>query len=297
MLVLLIHPRRQDAVREDGLQRFWKHLRIGRRWLLNGWQLFMRNPWLLGGMGLTAAVVLGVLELIPLLGGLLIALVAPIMLSSVYLSLEATYRQNMVLPVKLRLSALKQSPRQLLAVFRNEKWVLPAATTSLLSVTTVLLIHLLVRLVVGEAWVANWSNLDHFTLFGVLAVALLVFVLYVLLAASLIYALPLTFLHDEPLVPSLRQSLKASRHFTVALSVLLGVLLMPLLLGMIAASLSLWASYLLWLVIGSVTLPVVSASLYCSYRDIFSAHYNWMPADRRRQAARAGPDEQSLRPL
>jgi hypothetical protein len=79
--------------------------------------------------------------------------------------------------------------------------------------------------------------------------------------------------------------------------VLLGVLLIPLLLGMIAASLSLWASYLLWLVIGSVTLPVVSASLYCSYRDIFSAHYNWMPADRRRQAGRAEPDEQSLRPL
>jgi hypothetical protein len=297
MLVLLLHPRRQDAVREDGLQRFWKHLRIGRRWLLNGWQLFMRNPWLLGGMGFTAAVVLGILELIPLLGGLLIALVAPIMLSSIYLSLETIYRQNMVLPVELRLSALKQSPRQLLAVFRNEKRVLPAATTSVLSVTTVLLIHLLVRLVVGEAWVANWSNLDHFSLFGVLAVALFVFVLYILLAASLIYALPLTFLSDEPLMPSLRQSLKASRHFTVALLVLLGVLLMPLLLGMIAASLSLWAGYLLWLVIGSVTLPLVSASLYCSYRDIFSTHYNWMHADRRRQAGRAGLDEQSLRPL
>ncbi|MGA9033634.1 MAG: hypothetical protein WB402_14055, partial [Sulfuricaulis sp.] len=76
-----------------GLERFWKHLRIGRRWLLNGWQLFMRNPWLLGGMGLTAAVVLGILELIPLLGGLLVALVAPVMLSSVFLSLETIYRQ------------------------------------------------------------------------------------------------------------------------------------------------------------------------------------------------------------
>ena len=277
------------------MQRFWKHLRIGRRWLVNGWQLFMRNPWLLGGMGLTAAVVLGVLELIPLLGGLLIALVAPIMLSSVYLSLETIYRRNMVLPAELRVPALMQSPRQLLDVFRNEKWVLPAVTASMLSVTTVLLIHLLLRLVVGEAWVANWSNLDHLALFGVLAAALLAFVFYVLLAASLIYALPLTFLRDEPLVPSLRQSLKASRHFTVALSVLLGVLLMPLLLGTIAASLSLWASFLLWLVVGSITLPVVSASLYCSYRDIFSARYNWMPADRRRQAAE--PDEESLRPL
>jgi hypothetical protein len=257
----------------------------------------MRNPWLLGGMGLTAAVVLGVLELIPLLGGLLIALVAPIMLASVYLSLDTTYRQNMVLPAKLRVPALMQSPRQLLDVFRNEKWILPAVTASMLSVTAVLLIHLLVRLVVGEAWVANWSNLDHLALFGVVAAALLAFVFYVLLAASLIYALPLTFLRDEPLVPSLRQSLKASRHFTIALSVLLGVLLMPLFLGTIAASLSLWAGFLLWLVIGSITLPVVSASLYCSYRDIFSARYNWMPADRRRQARGTEPDEESLRPL
>ena len=279
------------------MERFWKHLRIGRRWLLNGWQLFMRNPWLLGGMGLTAAVVLGIFELIPLLGGLLVALVAPIMLSSVFLSLETIYRQNMVLPAELRLPALKQSPRQLLDVFRDEKRVLPAATTSVLCVTAVLLIHLLVRLVVGEAWVANWSNLDHLTQFGMLAVALLTFVLYVLLAAALIYALPLTFLRDEPLVPSLRQSFKASRHFTAALLVLLGVLLMPLLLGAIAASLSQWASYLLWILIGSVTLPVVSASLYCSYRDIFSTRDNWMPADRRRQSVGAGPDEKSLRPL
>jgi len=279
------------------LERFWKHLRIGRRWLQNGWQLFMRNPWLLGGMGLMAALVLGVLGPIPLLGGLLIALVAPIMLSSVYLSLETVHRQNMVLPAKLRIPALKQSPRQLLCVFRDEKRVFPVMTASALSVTTVLVIHLLVQLMVGEAWVANWSNLDHLTLFGMLVVALLTFVLYVLLAASLIYALPLAFLRDEPLVPSLRQSLKASRHFTVALSVLLGVLLIPFLLGAVAASMSLWSGYLLWLVIGSVTLPVVSASLYCSYRDIFNAKYDWMPADRRRQSEDAGPEEESLRPL
>lgn len=278
------------------MDRFRKHLRIGQRWLLNGWQLFMRNPWLLGGMGLTAAVVLAVLAQIPMIGGLLIALVAPIMLSSTYVSLDAIYRHNMVLPDELRLPALKQSPRQLLDIFRNEERVLPTATTCLLSVTSVLLIHLLARLVVGKAWVANWSNLDHLTLLGVLAVALLVFVLYVLLAALLIYALPLTFLRNEPLVPSLRQSLKASQHFTIPLLMLLGVLLIPLFLSVIAASLSPWASYLLWLVIGSITLPLVCASLYCSYRDIFSARDTWKPADRRRQTESVAPDEKSLRP-
>ena len=279
------------------MERFRKHLRIGRRWLLNGWQLFLRNPWLLGGMGLTAAVVLGALELIPLLGGLLIALAAPVMLASVCLSLDAIYRQKMILPAELRLPALKQSPRQLLLVFRNEERILPVAAMSVLSVSVVLLIHLLVRLVAGEAWVANWSNLDYLTLSGMLVLALIVFVLYVLLAASLIYAIPITFCRNEPLVPALRQSLKASRHFTFALLLLLGALLLPFLLGAIAASLSQWAGYLMWLVIASITLPVVSASLYCSYHDIFTARDAWLPADRRRQSGDSETGQQSLRSL
>jgi hypothetical protein len=279
------------------LERFWKHLYIGRRWLLNGWRLFTRNPWLLGGMGLTAAVVLGVLELIPLLGGLLIALVAPVMLSSVYLSLDTIYRHNKILPTELRLPALKQSPLQLLHVFRNEERVLPASAASVLSVSVVLLIHLLLRLVAGEAWVANWSSLDLPIQLGTLAMRLLAFVCYVVLAASLIYALPLTFLRGEPLMPSLRQSLKASRHFTIALLLLLGVLLLPFFLSLLAAGLSLWIGYLLWLVIGSVTLPVVSAALYCSYHDIFRTRDAWIPADRRRRSEDTGTEEITLRPL
>lgn len=256
------------------MERFWKHLRIGRRWLLNGWRLFLRNPWLLGGMGLAAAVVLGVFHLIPLLGGLLIASVAPVMLASAYLSLDLTYRHNRTLPVALRLPALKQSPRQLLFVLLNRERVLPAVAASAVSLSGVLLIHLLVRVAAGQAWVSDWLNVDQLTRLGLGTLALLVFVFYLLLAASLIYALPLTFLRDEPLVPSLRQSLKASRHFTVALLVLLGVLLLPFLLGALGATLSRWSGYLLWTVSGAVVLPVVTAGLYCSFRDIFSARDN-----------------------
>ncbi|MCR4302538.1 MAG: hypothetical protein NUV51_13125, partial [Sulfuricaulis sp.] len=117
------------------------------------------------------------------------------------------------------------------------------------------------------------------------------------LAASLIYALPLTFLRNEALMPSLRQSLKASRHFTVALLLVLGVLLLPFLLSVLAAGLSLWVGYLLWLVIGSVTLPVVAATLYCSYHDIFRTRDAWKPADRRRRSEETVTEEKTLRPL
>ena len=173
---------------------------------------------------------------------------------------------------------------------------MPAATIGVLSVSAVLLIHLLLRLVAGEAWVASWASLDTPARLGTLAMGLLAFIGYVFLAASLIYALPLTFLRDEPLMPSLRQSLKASRHFAISLLLVLGVLLLPILLGVLAAGLSSWVGYLIWLVLGSVTLPVVAAALFCSYQDIFRARDIWTPVDRRRSEG-AVTEEKTLKPL
>lgn len=252
------------------MQRISKHFRIGRRWLTFGWQLFMRNPWSLGGMGFTTTVLVGVFSLIPLFGGLLVALLAPILLASAYLTIDGVYKQKIVLPASLRLTALKESPRQLIGVFRDATRIVPTAVACIYSATGMLLINLPAQFLTGGAWVANWSSLDRAALFGAVAATLLVFVLYVVLAASLIYALPLAFLRDEPLIPSLLRSLKASRHFVFALLVLLGVLLVPFCLDAIISKLSIWASKLAWLALGSVIFPVVAASLYCSYRDIFA---------------------------
>lgn len=251
------------------MQRIRKHLRIGWRWLSGGWRLFLRNPWLLGGMGFTTAVLIGGLTRIPLAGGLLLALLAPVWLASAYLAIDGVNRQPMVLPAALLIPALKQSPWQLVSVFRDQAHVLPMAVACLFSVAAVLLTNLPVQLLAGNAWVADWSSLEPVSQAGVLVAMLLVFALYVLLAASLIYALPLAFLRDEPLIPSLRQSLRASRHFAVALLVLLGALLAPFLLGALASLFSRWAGYLAWFITSAVIFPVTAASLYRSYRDIF----------------------------
>jgi len=252
------------------LQRISKHLRIGWRWLTGGWQLFMRNPWLLGGMGLTTAVLIAALTLIPLLGGLLVALLAPAWLASAYLAIDGVRKMPMALPVSLRMPALKQSPWQLAGVFRNHAHALPMAVASLFSAAAVLLTNLPLQVLGGNAWVADWSSLELGAQAGVLVAMLLVFALYAVVAATLIYALPLTFLRDEPLIPSFRHSLRASRHFAVALSVLLGILLAPFLLGAIVALFSPWAGYLLSFIVSAVVIPVIAAGLYCSYRDIFA---------------------------
>lgn len=265
------------------MQRISKHLRIGWRWLTGGWQLFLRNPWLLGGMGLTTAVVIAVLTLIPLFGGLLVALLAPVCLASAYLAIDGVRKMPMALPASLRMPALKQSPLQLVDVFRNHAHVLPMAVACLFSVAAVLLTNLPLQLLAGNAWVADWSSLETGAQAGVLVAMLLVFALYVVLAATLIYALPLAFLRDEPLIPALRNSLRASRHFAVALSVLLGVLLVPFLLGGVVSLFSPWAGYLVSFLISVVVLPVIAASLYCSYHDIFAAK-NYQPRAEMRRA-------------
>ncbi len=248
-----------------------KHLRIGRRWIFIGWQLFRRNPWLLGGMGFTTAALVGVLTLVPLLGSLLIALLAPILLASAYLAIDGVYKQKMILPASLRLPALKQSPRHLMEVLRDENRIFPIAVTCVYSVAAALLINLLARLLAGDAWVAAWSNLEWLSLLGVLAVALLAFVLYAVFAASLIYALPLTFLLDEPLVPSLLRSLKASRHFVLSLLVLMSPFLALFLVVAVVSAFFPWAGFLTWLIAGTVVLPVLAAGLYGSYHDIFAS--------------------------
>jgi hypothetical protein len=259
------------------VQRFGKQMEIGMRWLSCGWRLFLRNPWQLSGMGLTAAVGVGALMLVPLVGTLLIALLAPALLGSAYLAADALARQKMALPRELRLPAFTHAPREFLRVFGNEAWVMPTIVACFYSMAVALLVSILVRAIAGNAWVAGWSDLAVGPLLAVLGAGLLALLVYALLAASLVYALPLAFLQDEPLLPALGRSLKASVGQLFALLAVFGLLLAALLFTAIAAQLSIWVAILAWLIAGTVALPVVVAALYCSYRTMFTV----------REAARA----------
>lgn len=262
---------RQSVYRARSAERAKRHLGLGMRWLKCGWRLFLRNPWLLGGMGLVAAVLIGALSLIPLVGGLLITLIAPVLLASAYLAIDAVSRQGMALPASLRLAAIKRSPKELARVFHDEERLMPTAVAAVYCLAVTLLVNILAQFVTGAAWTSRWAGLDLGSLLGVLAMALLALLIYAALAASLIYALPLVFLQDEPLIPAIGRSLKASARYVFAFSAMAGLLLAPFLLSGIASYSSTWAAHLVWVVTGTVALPVVTAGLYCSYRTIFPA--------------------------
>lgn len=251
--------------------RLWTQSELGLHWLHCGWRQFCRNPWLLGGMGVTCAVLTTPLSLIPLVGAPVIALLMPIFLASAYLALDAMTRQKLPLPAALRMAAVKQSPQELLGVFRNEERMIPMLLLSVYSLTIVLAIDVLALLMTGNAWSKPWASLDVLPLLAVVGTVLFVLAAHLLLAASLIYALPLAFLQDRPLIPAIQQSFGAGAHYLFALLVVLAFLLAPLAIGALVSYVGFWLGIAVRLVLNAIVWPVVVASLYCSYRTVFSA--------------------------
>jgi len=256
------------------VQPLARQLELGRRWLKCGSRLFGRNPWLLGGMAVCAAILLTLLSLIPLVGPLVIALLAPILLASTYLAIDKVAQMKFVLPADLRREAIRQSPRALIAVFRKEDQIVPTLVAGIFSLAVVLMTNLLISVIAGNAWVARWTSLDLASLLLVLVAGLIVIGVYFLLAGALVFALPLAFLQDEALVPAIRRSFKASIRYALALGIVLAPLLLPSLLGMLASYVSVWIAPLVWLLVVTVVLPVVATSVYCSYRTLFSVKEN-----------------------
>jgi len=247
---------------------------LGLRWLSCGWRLFGRNPWLLGGMGFSSVLIVTVLTLIPIVGGALIALLAPTFLASAYLALDNLAQLKMTLPASLRAAAIKRSPLELVAVIRREDKLMPILLVSVCTMGVALLINLIVQLIAGSAWVARWSTLDILPMLGVLAVALVALALYTGLAITLIYSLALSVLQDEPLVPAMTNGVKAFLRYPVAVMLVLGVLLAPFLFGMLFSMLASAIQYLLWILAGGLVVPIVVSSLYCSYRNLLTTREN-----------------------
>lgn len=242
---------------------------LGVRWLRCGWRLFSRNPWLLTGMGLTAAALLALLGAVPLIGGLLVALVGPVFLSGSYLAIDELTRQNARIPPDLRLTVLRQSPRGLVRGLHEPERAIPLFLVALYSMAVSLGIHLSIWLIAGSAWAKPWGTLGGLSLVTVPVAFLLAFTLCLLLAASLIYALPLAFLQEEGIGTAVASSFKASVQHAPALAVLLLVALAPLVLRAIAHAHSPFAAHLVFVLAGGLALPLAATGLYCSFRSLF----------------------------
>ena len=252
------------------VQRPIKQFDIGVRWLRCGWRLFLRNPWQLAGVGFVGAIITLLLYSIPLFGSALAAFFGPIFLASAYLAADEVSTRKTRIPRSSRRGALMRSPRQLLSAFDNEDRFMPVLAASAYSMVVVVLLNILAHPFTSGVWLAeNWVDLGVEMLLANLSAVLLMLVLYLLVTASIVYALPLAFFRQEPLIPAMAHSLRMSVSHVFSLLVVLSLVPGLYLLGVLAALWSVWAGYLVWLVMGTLVLPLVVTSAYCSYRTVF----------------------------
>lgn len=251
------------------MPRLIRNTRIGASWIACGWRLFRRNPWLLGGMGACASLLLMLLWAIPFMGAPLVALLAPTLLASFYLAIDRVSQLSHALPAILRVPAIKQSPRELFRVFYDERRIVPMVVVSLYSVFLGLVVSITVRLIAGADWNTSFTDLSARGWLSVSAAMALALALYFLLAASLVYALPRTFLRGKPLFPEMQRSIRAGVHYLSALAVVLGALLLPIVVGALTSLVSVWIAYVAAFVTGALALPLTACGLYCSYRTVY----------------------------
>lgn len=220
-------------------------------------------------MALVALPILLALGTIPLFGNVLVALVLPIFVSSAVLVADELSRQKMALPASLRTAALMRAPKELFRAFANEERLFPVLVLCLYVSAVALLATIAAHLLTGGAWASMWASLGIGGMLKVSFAWLLVLIIYFLIGTSLVYAIPLTFLRGEPLVPALGRSFRASAKHMLALAVIFGVLLVPFAFGKIVLQFSAPAGYAVWFLCGVIVLPLTITSCYCSYRTAF----------------------------
>jgi len=250
------------------LQRITQGAGLGLRWIRCGARLYARNPWLLGGMGVCAAALVAAAGAIPFLGGPLLGLLAPALAASFYVAIDGVAQQRLRLPAKLRTAALKQAPKELLNIARDERRLLQVVLLGLYALVGVVLTDVLVWSVAGTAW-SNRALGVSGQLVPVLLGVVVLLAAYLLLAASLVYTLPLTLLRGEPLIPSIAASFARSMRHPVALLAVAALGIAPFLLEALLAIGAPVLAYAAAFAAGAALMPLVACSLYCSYRTLF----------------------------
>jgi hypothetical protein len=251
------------------VRRFRKHLELGLRWIKCGARLFSRNPWLLGGMGVCASAGVVVLVRVPLIGSPLVGLLVPALLASFYLAIDAVSKQKMKLPASLRTAAIKQSPREFLNIARDESRMLQVLVIGLFSLIVVVLTDILVWLAAGGAATNQSAGMHLSTLPSVIIGAVLTLAVYAVLAASVVYTVPLAVFRGQALVPAMTESMRHARHYAVALLLIVALLALPFLLASVVSYYAPLLGYLMGFAGGALVVPLIVCSFYCSYRTIF----------------------------
>jgi uncharacterized membrane protein len=218
-------------------------------WIAAGWELFKRQAGMWIALALVALVIFVVLAFIPFIGSIASFILTPVFGAGVVIGCRAIEEGR---PLEIG---------HLFAGFREKLG--PLATVGAIYLGTAVVIALVVGLATGASIFAMMSGArpDMATPAAALTVILALLIMLALLlpvVMAIWFAPPLVVFHDKSAVEAMQESFTGCLRNIVPFLVY-GVVMLGL--G-IVASIPLGLG---WLVLG----PVLAASLYTSYKDIY----------------------------
>lgn len=242
------------------------------QWINCGIRFWRRNllPWLVTGIFL-ALLSLSFLW-VPFVGVFLIALLAPIVYASAFQVLHNQLQNKdqqtdtrsplWLFPLKASFSALG-----------DEQGLINLIMIGGGCLVASLLIQIIIQLVGGP-----YVNIDaNFLDIGIINMARLGlgyglgYILYVLVMASLFYALPLILLKGKKPKSAIRSSIRAMIRNHLPFLAYISALLVPLTIAGMLVHLFPLPGAAIWLLVASVIFPLLIHSAYCSYMLTLSA--------------------------
>jgi uncharacterized membrane protein len=220
----------------------------GWSWIAEGWELFKRQPGMWIGIILLFFVIMVVAAVIPFVGGLLLSLFGPVFAAGIALGCKALDEGR-----ELEIG-------HLFGGFRNRTGTLIAVGAIYLAGSLVIMLVVGLTMGVGMGAMMGQGDPESMEALGMtfLLAMLIMMALLLPLVMAIWLAAPLVVFHEEGAVEAMKGSFSGCLKnilpflvYGVIMFVLSIVATLPLALG--------------WLALG----PVVAASVYTSYRDIF----------------------------
>lgn len=252
----------------------------GLAWIACGWNQVRHNPELWLGMALVYFLIALALKLIPFMGNLVLILISPLLLAGALTAARANPAPGSPPPAaaarseKLRyvLSRYLQQPaRQLFQLCTREDKVFSLIIVCILALGLVMVVGIAEYLLTGGSIISGLTSsklaapLRPMFVIGMVIVV----TLYVLLAMSVFFVVPLTLFQDREPMAALAESFLACHRNALALLLFATLFFLPYLAILLVFSVSHWLGYLLSFSVGFLLLPTFIAGSYCSYQALY----------------------------
>ncbi len=223
----------------------------GWRWYVCGWRLFVKNPGVMIGQFVVLLVIAVLLNFVPLIGSLALALITPVLAGGWYYSIHQLDEGAAI------------TVGDVFEGFRNEAWTRPLIILGIMVLAAEVFVGVIAVGLLGITFLTDITALDrglaNLTFgFGGLFCLFLVLLLLAAMFAALFFAIPLVLFRQIAPIAAMQNSLIVSFQYWLPLLVFGLVYLVAAFFAVMPLGLGLL-----------VLVPVSVCAAFCSYKTIY----------------------------